>query len=44
MSDVSRRGRSLLRKWGLAPNPPTTARAEAAARIRDDDAWKTLSI
>ena len=44
MSDVYRRGRSLLRQWGLAPNPPTAARAEAAARIREDEAWKTLSI
>jgi diadenosine tetraphosphate (Ap4A) HIT family hydrolase len=43
MSDVYRRGRSLLRKWGVAPNPPTAARADAAARIRDDEAWKSLS-
>jgi diadenosine tetraphosphate (Ap4A) HIT family hydrolase len=44
MSDAYRRGRSLLRRWRLAPNPPAAARAEAAARIRDDAAWKTLSI
>jgi diadenosine tetraphosphate (Ap4A) HIT family hydrolase len=44
VSDVYRRGRSLLRKWGVAPNPPTAARAEAAVRIRDDEAWKALSI
>lgn len=43
VSDVYRRGRSLLRKWGIAPNPPTVARAEAAAHIRDDEAWKPLS-
>jgi diadenosine tetraphosphate (Ap4A) HIT family hydrolase len=42
-SDVYRRGRSLLRKWGVARNPTTAARAEAAARIRDDEAWKSLS-
>ena len=43
MSDVYRRGRSLLRKWGVATNPPTAARAEAAARIRGDAAWTGLS-
>ncbi len=43
LSDVYRRGRSLLRKWGVAPNPPASARADAAARIRDDEAWKVLS-
>jgi len=42
-SDEYRRGRSLLRKWGVAPNPPTVARADAAARIRDDQAWTPLS-
>jgi len=44
VSDVFRRGRSLLRKWGVAPNPPATARADTAVRIRDDEAWKALSI
>jgi diadenosine tetraphosphate (Ap4A) HIT family hydrolase len=43
VSDLYRRGRSLLRKWGVAPNPPTGSRADAAARIRDDAAWKSLS-
>ena len=43
MSDVYRRGRSLLRRCGVAANPPTAARADAAARIRDDEAWKPLS-
>ncbi len=43
VSDIYRRGRSLLRKWGVAANPPTAARADAAARIRDDEAWKSLS-
>jgi diadenosine tetraphosphate (Ap4A) HIT family hydrolase len=42
-SDVYRRARSQLRKWKIAPNPTTAARADAAARIRSDDAWKTLS-
>jgi len=43
VSDVYRRGRSLLRRWGIAANPPTAAREAAAGRIRDDDAWKALS-
>jgi diadenosine tetraphosphate (Ap4A) HIT family hydrolase len=43
VSDLYRRGRSLLRKWGVAANPPTASRADAAARIRDDEAWKSLS-
>lgn len=43
VSDLYRRGRSLLRKWGVATNPPTASRADAAARIRDDEAWKSLS-
>ncbi len=43
ISDVYRRGRTLLRRWGLTPNPSTAARAEAAGRIRSDDAWRRLS-
>jgi diadenosine tetraphosphate (Ap4A) HIT family hydrolase len=42
-SDIFRRGRSLLRQYGIAANPSTAARAEAAGRIRDDEAWKSLS-
>jgi diadenosine tetraphosphate (Ap4A) HIT family hydrolase len=42
-SDVYRRGRSLLRRWGVAANPPTATRADAATRIRNDEAWKALS-
>jgi len=42
-SDVYRRARSQLRKWGLVLNPSTAARAEAADRIRSDDAWKPSS-
>jgi hypothetical protein len=43
VSDVYRRARSLLRKWGVARNPTSAIRADAAARIRDDEAWKSLS-
>jgi diadenosine tetraphosphate (Ap4A) HIT family hydrolase len=43
LSDVYRRGRSVLRKLGIVTNPTTAARAEAAGRIRDDEAWKSLS-
>jgi diadenosine tetraphosphate (Ap4A) HIT family hydrolase len=39
-SDLYRRGRSLLRGWGLLRNPSSTARAEAAVRIGEDPAWK----
>ena len=42
-SDVYRRGRSLLRQWRVLRNPTTSARAEAADRIRNDEAWKQLS-
>lgn len=44
LSDVYKRGRTLLRGWGVAPNPSAAARAEVAARIREDEAWKRLSI
>jgi diadenosine tetraphosphate (Ap4A) HIT family hydrolase len=43
LSDVYKRGRTLLRGWGLAPNPTAEARSDAAARIRQDPAWKRLS-
>jgi diadenosine tetraphosphate (Ap4A) HIT family hydrolase len=42
-SDLYRRARTLLRRFGLTANPPTAARADAAARLRDDVAWTTLS-
>jgi diadenosine tetraphosphate (Ap4A) HIT family hydrolase len=42
-SDVYRRARSGLRRLGLVGNPPTSARADAAERIRNDPAWKPLS-
>ena len=40
-SDLYRRARTLLRRVGIFRNPPTTARAAAAARLRDDPAWTT---
>jgi diadenosine tetraphosphate (Ap4A) HIT family hydrolase len=43
LSDVYKRGRTLLRGWGLASNPTPAARADMAARIREDPAWKRLS-
>lgn len=43
LSDVYKRGRTLLRGWGLAPNPSPAARAEVAGHIRQDDAWTRLS-
>ena len=42
-SDLYRRGRTLLRRLGVLRNPSAAARADAAARLRDDDAWKTSS-
>jgi diadenosine tetraphosphate (Ap4A) HIT family hydrolase len=36
ISDVYRRARSLLRKAGIARNPSTAARADAANRIRSE--------
>jgi diadenosine tetraphosphate (Ap4A) HIT family hydrolase len=44
LSDVYKRGRTLLRGWGVAPNPSMEARAETALRIREDEAWRRLSI
>jgi len=43
LSDVYKRGRTLLRGWGVARNPSTAARADAATRIREDAAWTRLS-
>ena len=43
VSDVYRRGRTLLRQRGLLRNPTASARAEAAARIRSDEAWRRLN-
>ena len=44
VSDVYRRGRTLLRGWGVLRNPSAEARAEAAGRIRESDLWKRSSI
>jgi len=43
LSDVYKRGRTLLRSWGVAANPSPAARAEVAERIRQDEAWTRLS-
>ena len=42
LADLYRRGRSILRGWGLARNPADEARAQAAQRIRDEDVWRRL--
>jgi diadenosine tetraphosphate (Ap4A) HIT family hydrolase len=39
ISDLYRRARNLLRKLGLSRNPTPAARADAAARIRQE--WRT---
>ena len=43
LSDVFKRGRTVLRGWGVARNPTTASRADAATRIRQDPAWMRLS-
>jgi diadenosine tetraphosphate (Ap4A) HIT family hydrolase len=43
ISDVYRRGRTVLRRWRVARNPTSAARAEVVGRIREDPVWKTLS-
>lgn len=42
-SDLYKRARTLLRGLGIARNPTREARAETAARIRQDEAWTLLS-
>ena len=42
VSDLFRRGRSVLRRWGIARNPTTEAREQAAERIRSEDVWRRL--
>jgi diadenosine tetraphosphate (Ap4A) HIT family hydrolase len=44
VSDVYRRARTLLRRWGVLRNPSAEARTEAAGRIRESDLWKRSSI
>lgn len=43
LSDVYKRGRTLLRGVGVVPNPTPATRAEVAARIREHDAWISLA-
>jgi diadenosine tetraphosphate (Ap4A) HIT family hydrolase len=43
LSDVYRQTRMLLRRGGVARNPSAEARALAARRIREDQAWKRSS-
>jgi diadenosine tetraphosphate (Ap4A) HIT family hydrolase len=43
VSDVYRRARTVMRRWGVAQNPTAAARADVVARIREDPVWKTLS-
>jgi len=43
LSDLYRKVRMSLRRSGLARNPTPAERAEAAARIREDEAWRRSS-
>lgn len=43
-SDLYRKARMWLRRTRLARNPTASERAEVAARIREDRAWKRSSI
>lgn len=43
LSDVYKRGRTLLRGWHIARNPTTAERAAVAGRLRQDVAWTRLS-
>jgi histidine triad (HIT) family protein len=40
MSDLYRKARMQLRRFGLARDPGAGQRAEAAARLREDAAWR----
>lgn len=40
VSDLYRKARMWLRRTGLARNPTAAERAQAAARIREDEAWR----
>jgi diadenosine tetraphosphate (Ap4A) HIT family hydrolase len=44
VSDLYRKARMWLRRTGLARNPTAEERAQAAARIREDKAWRRSSI
>lgn len=43
-SDLYRKARMWLRRTGVARNPTEADRAQAAARIREDPAWRASSI
>lgn len=43
MSDLYRKARMWLRRTGMARNPTPAERAQAAARIREDEAWRRSS-
>jgi diadenosine tetraphosphate (Ap4A) HIT family hydrolase len=43
LSDLYRKVRMWLRRTGLARNPTPAERAEAAARLREDEAWRQSS-
>jgi diadenosine tetraphosphate (Ap4A) HIT family hydrolase len=43
VSDLYRKARMWLRRAGLARNPTAAERAQAAARIREDRAWRRSS-
>ena len=42
-SDLYRKARMWLRRAGVVPNPSLADRAAAAARIREDPAWRASS-
>jgi hypothetical protein len=42
-SDLYRKARMWLRRIGMARNPAEADRAAAAARIREDPAWRASS-
>jgi diadenosine tetraphosphate (Ap4A) HIT family hydrolase len=43
VSDLYRKTRMWLRRTGLARNPTAAERAQTAARIREDEAWRLSS-
>jgi diadenosine tetraphosphate (Ap4A) HIT family hydrolase len=43
VSDLYRKARMWLRRMRLARNPTAAERAQTAARIREDDAWRRSS-
>ena len=43
VSDLYRKGRMWLRRAGVARNPTQAERAETAARLREDPAWRPSS-